>query len=39
MEVLYLSHDDPFNMDPTKIKLPGQSDYILNDQLKAWCEI
>jgi hypothetical protein len=39
MEVLYLNHEDPFSMDPTKIKLPGQSDYILNDQLKAWCEI
>ncbi len=38
MEVLYHNHEDPFFMEPTKIKLPGQQEYILNDQLKAWCE-
>ena len=36
MDVLY--HEvDPFYMEPTKIKLP-QGEYIINDQLKTFCE-
>ena len=37
MYVLYHSHEDPFYMEPTKIKLPTK-EYVINEQLRAWCE-